>query len=107
MFPNQLESFINQSSWVFAKTYAQTWPHEYIVKKDVCERLFIELVRYIRKNGYSGKFYQKDITYFDNSSIVYWTMGALAEETTIINRCKKENSYEYRLKHNQLPQELK
>ena len=36
--------------------------------------------------------------------MVYWTMGAAIEETTIVNRCKKEQTYEYRLKHGTLPE---
>jgi hypothetical protein len=79
------------------------WPHEYIVRKNVDEALFIELVQHIRANGYAGKFYLNDITYFDEGGWVYWTMGAPIEETTIINRCKKENSYEYRLQSGRLP----
>jgi len=48
-------------------------------------------------------FYKKKITYFDEDGLVYWTMGAPIEETTIINRCTKENTYEYRLKMGTLP----
>jgi len=104
---NQLEKFITQTEWTFAKTYAKTWPHEYIVRDRVEEKLFLEFVRHIREHGYEGKFYKKDITYFDNNNMVYWTMGAPIEETTIINRCSKEQSYEYRLSNNDLPQNNK
>jgi len=79
------------------------WPHAYIVRDKVDNRFFVELVTHIRTNGYKGKFYQKDIIYFDNDGLVYWTMGAPIEETTVINRCKKENSFEYRLINNLLP----
>jgi len=41
--------------------------------------------------------------YFDESGLVYWTMGAPIEETIIINRCPKESTYEYRLKQGTLP----
>ena len=44
------------------------------------------------------------ITYYDEDGLVYWTMGAPLSETTIINRCKKENSYEYRLANGTLPE---
>ena len=44
-----------------------------------------------------------DITYFDEDGMVYWTMGDPIETTTIINRCTKEQSYEYRLAHDDLP----
>jgi hypothetical protein len=98
-----LKSFIEKSSWIFAKTYAKTWPHEYIVRDQVDEALFIALVEHIRANGYVGKFYKMDITYFDEDGMVYWTMGDPIETTTIINRCTKEQSYEYRLAHDDLP----
>jgi hypothetical protein len=100
---NNLLRFIDNSPWVFAKTYAQTWPHEYIVREQVDEHKFVELVRHIRDHGYLGKFYAKDITYLDYSNLVYWTMGEPIEETTVVNRCRKEQSYEYRLAHNDLP----
>jgi hypothetical protein len=50
-----------------------------------------------------GSFYKKKITYYDEDDLVYWTMGAPVEETTIINRCRKEQTYAYRLAHNDLP----
>ena len=93
--PDALREFIDSSQWTFAKTMPE-WPHEYIVRARVDENLFAQLVRHIRANGYEGKFYRKSITYYDDGGLVYWTMGAPLEETTIINRCKKENSYEYR-----------
>ena len=100
--PGALREFIASSKWIFAKTMPE-WPHEYIVRERVDENLFVQLVRHIRANGYEGKFYRKSITYFGEGGMVYWTMGAPLEETTIINRCKKENSYEYRLLKGTLP----
>ena len=101
--PTNRLSFVDNSKWIFAKTYAKTWPHEYIVRDQVDEDSFVELVEHIRGHGYLGKFYAKDITYLDYSNLVYWTMGGRIEETTVINRCRKEQSYEYRLAHNDLP----
>ena len=102
-FAQELKKFIKESNWIFAKTYAKTWPHEYIVRDKVDKSLFIKMVEHIRANGYVGKFYKMDITYFDEDGMVYWTMGAPIDDTTIINRCAKEQSYEYRLAHNDLP----
>ena len=104
-FPAALRDFISITKWTFAKTYAKTWPHEYIVRERVDKNLFLQLVRHIRTNGYEGKFYQKPITYFDEAGMVYWTMGEPIEETDIINRCKKEDSYEARLKNGTLPEQ--
>ena len=102
-FPTNLKAFVTEQKWTFAKTYASTWPHEYIVRDRVDENLFIQLVRHIRTYGYEGKFYRVPITYFNEDGMVYWTMGAPIEETTIVNRCKEEQSYEYRLRHGTLP----
>ncbi len=97
-FSNELKGFINNSKWVFAKTYAATWPHHYIVRERVDEDLFIKMVKHIRRFGYEGRFYKKKITYFEEDGYVFWTMGVPIKETTIINRCTKEDTYEYRLK---------
>ena len=104
--PDRLKAFVEASSWTFAKTYAKTWPHEYIVRDRVDTELFVELVHHIRTHGYEGKFYKKAITYFDEDGMVYWTMGEPAEVTTVINRCKKEQSYENRLKAGTLPEQI-
>jgi hypothetical protein len=80
-----------------------TWPHEYIVRERVDAALFVGLVEHIRAHGYEGKFYTKPITYFDEDGMVYWTMGAPVEETIIVNRCTKEQTYAYRLEHGTLP----
>jgi len=101
--PDDLREFIDSSQWTFAKTMPE-WPHEYLVRDRVDKSLFVRLICHIRANGYEGKFYRKSITYFDDSGLVYWTMGAPLEETIIINRCGKENSYEYRLLKGTLPE---
>ena len=102
-FSEELKDFINNLKWTFAKTYATTWPHHYIVRERVDEDLFIQMVKHIRRFGYEGRFYKMKITYFEEDGYVYWTMGAPVEETTIINRCIKESTYEYRLKMGTLP----
>jgi len=101
-FNNIIKSFINSAVWTYAKTMPE-WPHQYIVRGRVDEKAFLGAVMHIREFGYQGFFYQKPITYFDEDGMTYWTMGAPIEETTIINRCRKENTYEERLKNGTLP----
>jgi len=43
------------------------------------------------------------MTYYDEDGMVYWTMGAPLDETIIVNRCKKEDSYENRSRNETLP----
>ncbi len=101
-FPEQIKEFIKDCQWTFAKTMPK-WPHEYIVRDRVDEKLFVELVQHIRQHGYDGNFYKRKITYFDEDGLVYWTMGEPLDQTIIINRCKQENTYEARLKMGTLP----
>lgn len=103
-FPEDVRKFVESTVWTFARTYAATWPHEYIVRSRVDADLFVMLVRHIRSNGYEGRFYRTSITYFDENGMVYWTMGTPIEETTIVNRCTKEQTYKYRLAHGTLPE---
>lgn len=101
-FPSELHNFVNREKWTYAKTMPK-WPHEYIVRERVDDDIFVKLVQHIRANGHQGNFYQKKIVYYEEDGLVYWTMGAPLGETTIINRCEKENSYEYRLANGTLP----
>lgn len=97
-FPNALREFIDSLQWTFAKTYALTWPHEYIVREKVDSVLFEAIARHIRQHGFEGQFYQRVLTYFAEDGLLYWTMGEPIKETTITNRCKEEGSYENRLR---------
>lgn len=102
LLPDVLQEFIDSAEWTLAKTMP-LWPHEYIVRGRVDEDLFVRLAGHIRENGYDGSFYRRHITYYDDRGMVYWTMGAPLDETTIINRCRKENTYEQRLLNGTLP----
>jgi len=43
----KLKEFIEDQAWIFAKTYAETWPHEYIVQERVDNDLYLELANHI------------------------------------------------------------
>jgi len=101
-FPQELRDFVNRETWTYAKTMPE-WPHEYIVRERVDEELFVQLVKHIRAHGYEGNFYRREITYYDEDGLTYWTMGVPVEETEIVNRCKKEDTYEVRLAEGRLP----
>lgn len=102
-FSKELRNFVKEEKWTFAKTMPK-WPHEYIVRGRVDEVLFERLVLHIRENGCEGPFYDRTFIYYEEDGLLYWTMGAPLEETIIVNRCKKENSYECRLRNGTLPE---
>ncbi len=101
-FPGHLRALVDHERWTFAKTMPE-WPHEYIVRERVDDELFEDLVRHIRGHGREGRFYAKRLVYFEEDGMTYWTMGAPIEETTIINRCRSEDTYERRLERGALP----
>jgi len=101
-FPPRLRAFVDEQVWTFAKTMPK-WPHEYIVRDRVEQGSFVDLVRHIRAHGHEGRFYTMTNIYFEEDGKIYWTMGAPIEETTIVNRCKSENTYERRLANGTLP----
>jgi hypothetical protein len=112
-FPSDIKHFVENTNWIFAKTYASTWPHYYIVKEQVDGNLFLKLVKHIREYGYEGRFYHLKITYYEEEGMVYWTMVPPQghpkwyppEEEDIVNRCPKESTYEYRSEHGTLPED--
>ena len=100
--PKALRDFVDTAQWTFAKTMPE-WPHEYIVRERVDDDLFEKMVHHIRQHGFDGRFYNRVLTYYAEDGLLYWTMGAPIEETTIINRCKEEGSYENRLRNGKIP----
>jgi len=95
--PLELENFINTLHWTFAKTYADTRPHEYIVQEQVDGALFLALARLINARGYEGHFYGTKRIYFDHGGHSYWRMK------NIINRCLKSETFKRREAENRLP----
>ncbi len=96
-FSEKLKEFIEKQKWIFAKTYAKTWPHEYIVQEKVDNHLFLELANHIDQYGYNDYFYKMEQIYFDYNGFTYWHME------NIINRCIEQNTYHRRKIDGRLP----
>ncbi len=93
----KLKNFIKNQDWTFAKTYADTWPHEYIVQEKVDNELFLALADHLFKHGYEGPFYEMRQIYFEYGSHTYWHMD------NIINRCDSKETYQVREMEGRLP----
>lgn len=77
---------IENQQWKFAKTYAETAPHEYIVDEwDI--QLFKEICHLIDTDGYEEMFYNKPFRYYNIGKYKYWRCD------NILNRCKIGNRY--------------
>ena len=96
-FPDDVRRFVESSSWRFAKTYALTWPHEYVVRTPENAQLIGALARHLFEHGTDGRFYSQTRKYHHENGKVYWSMAATAEAAELINRCDEAQTYEARL----------
>ena len=94
---DDLKEFIKNQGWTFAKTYAKTWPHEYIVQEKVDNDLFLKLGEHIDTYGYNEFFYEMKQAYFDYDGETYWHME------NIVNRCPKAETYHEKRSRGNLP----
>lgn len=98
-----IRQFIDTAPWREAVSYADTWPHEYVVRKDVDDELFMQAVTHVREHGAPEPFYSATYIYWHDRGYAYWSMGAPVTETTILNRCRSEDTYQNRLADGRLP----
>jgi len=98
--PEYLQNFIKNETWIFAKTYAKTWPHEYIVEEQVDNLLFKKLAKYIDQFGHEEKFYNENMIYLHYENHAYWHME------NIINRCLLNNTFKQRKLDDMLPNDI-
>lgn len=102
-FPEDVRRFVDTTKWTFAKTYAATWPHEYIVQNAQNTAMILAIARHIFEHGVEGRFYSQVRKYHHENGNVYWSMDNTPETTTLINRCDEEQTYEARLAAGTLP----
>jgi hypothetical protein len=77
----------------FCKTYAETAPHEYLLKKGLSDEdklVFEEFVKFINNYGYEKYFYNRPFKYLDIGDKKYWTMEKDLSKTELINRADKD-----------------
>ena len=73
---NNILSIINGEHWRFAKTYANSNPHEYIIRSKCSSvEIFDYLCEYIKNNGHTEYFYNHSGTYLAIGKYTYWVMG--------------------------------
>jgi hypothetical protein len=102
-FPDDVRRFVETAPWTFARTYAATWPHEYVVQNAENAPMILALARHIFERGTGGRFYSHIRKYHHEDGKVYWSMDPTPEATTRINRCNEAQTYEARLVGGTLP----
>lgn len=90
--PEDVRRFVESTSWRFAKTYAETWPHEYVVETPENATMVLALARHIFEHGVDGRFYSQVRKYHHEGGKVYWSMDDTPEETDLITRNDRSKS---------------
>ena len=83
-------------TWTWAKTYADSAPHAYVVlgKTDGFSRDdFVRTARGIHTFGEPGRFYSSTNTYLTLGRWRWWTMDERLEDTDLINRAVNDRVY--------------
>ena len=89
LLPQEFKDLIEQNEWIFAKTYAKTAPHEYIVKSKIDKKwhqVMIDFAKYIKKEGNDNLFWDKNYIYYNYKGHKYWTMDKDLDKTDLVNR---------------------
>ena len=85
----EIRTFIETQTWIFAKTYAAKAPHEYIVrgKCSGTDEEFMAMARYIQEQGITMHFWGRPNKYLFLGEKYYWVMkNGNDDPTMIINR---------------------
>jgi hypothetical protein len=103
--PEDVRRFVEATPWTFAKTYAATWPHEYVVRTADNAAMVLALARHVAEHGVEGRFYSEKRRYHHESGKVYWTMADTPVAAGLVNRCDETQTYEARLAAGTLPKD--
>ena len=88
-FSKEIADYLKTLRWKYAKTYRDSWPHEYVVRTDLNDRMYAFICRHIDRFGERGRFYNKIQLYHHEGGFSYWYMvdGSWeSDRTGIINR---------------------
>ena len=90
---SELKDFFDKQKWIFARTYADSAPHEYCLKRQLVgeESEFVDAVKYIKEKGFKAKFFGQPNDYVCIEGYTYWVMWPVAEEAILINRSKTKD----------------
>lgn len=91
----KINQLLENERWTFAKTMPSI-PHQWVSTRTWSNTVpFVEVVQYIRDHGRRERWGKYNHHYLYLSGWKYWTMGAPAEETTIINRARPDYASPY------------
>ena len=88
---DHFRNFVGATRWRFAKTYVESYPHEYMLQQWVDVDAFSAAIQCIEQWGVVESFWNAERRYLYADGRKYWHMGSAtsenpAERPTLINR---------------------
>ena len=84
-----LRDFISRQYWIFAKTYVNRAPHEYVVRGKIngTDEEFMDIVNHIQNSGITMYFWNHPNKYIFVDGWQYWVMCDDDGKPIVLNRC--------------------
>jgi hypothetical protein len=89
----RVNQLLDSATWKFAKSMPK-FPHDYTLRSTWgVDSEFVDVVKWIRENGTTERWYKKTFIYYYYNGYKYWTMGNPVcyidkQKTILINRAK-------------------
>jgi len=97
MNTSEAREFVNNANWVYAKSYSETYPHEYTTRDRVGDdKLFEAFILFARENAILKNFYSKQYLYFELDGFEYWKIGRPTKAVVVLNRAPINDQKSYR-----------
>jgi hypothetical protein len=75
---------LSRTPFTFAKTYAKTTPHEYVLQEKY-PKLHAVIEALVKNYGYPERFFKRVFRYYNIDDKKYWVMGNICNRTDIGN----------------------
>ncbi len=94
-----VREFIKNVEWVWAKSYADTFPHYYTTRDRVGDdELFNAVLQYMREKGEIKSFFKFEHIYYGIDGWEYWEMGRPIKATVVLNRVEIAEGQVHRMR---------
>lgn len=96
MTKEEAELWVSKQNWVYAKSYASTYPHHYTTRNRCDEFEFEQFLWLIRNDGKLKTFNSKQYIYLELGEYEYWEMGRPIKAVQVLNRALIDDTKPYR-----------
>lgn len=95
MTVEEAKEFLSYQDFIFAKSYADTFPHSYLQRKKCKEEdKYEDFLHLIREQGKVYHFFSKQYVYLEINGFLYWEVGRPIKCVQVLNKVSKQRIIE-------------